>query len=61
MLGLAVYLVYNINIYFVCICVHFNCSPFHLGGGGGESMSVGVSNMSALAVRASNEGPHEGS
>ena len=29
-----VYLVYNINIYFVCICVHFNCSPFHLGGGG---------------------------
>ena len=51
MLRPVVYLVYNINIYFVCICVHFNCSPFHLGGGGGESVSVGVSNMSALAAK----------
>ena len=39
-------------------------TKYVLGGGvgvGGESMSVGVSNMPALAVRASNEGPHEGS
>ena len=52
MLRPVVYLVYNINIYFVYAFVSTSIALRSIWvEGGGESMSVGVSNMSALAAK----------